>query len=63
MKDENKLDFWMRCSILSGQLLTGTDQPLALLSTGKEHVLDCAVIPGEDEEINTELTRQALIQD
>ena len=52
----------MRCSILSGQLCKGTDQPLVLLSTGKEHVLSCAVIIGEEEEINTVLERQARSQ-
>lgn len=41
----------MRCSILSGQLCKGTDQRLVLLSTGKERVLSCAVIIGEEEEI------------
>jgi hypothetical protein len=40
VKDENKLDFWMRCSILSGQLFEGTDQPLVPLPTGKEHHFD-----------------------
>jgi hypothetical protein len=42
--NENKIDCWVRCSNLSGQLFEGTDPPVVLLLPGKEHVLACAVI-------------------
>ena len=62
MKAENKLDFWMRCSILSGQFFGGTDHRLVPLATGKECVLTCVVMNGEGEDINTVLERKGQKQ-
>jgi hypothetical protein len=60
--DENKFDCWLRCSVLSGQHAEGADQSLVLLLAGKEHVLICAVINGEEKDIRTLLEKRTRKQ-